>query len=397
MKWTIARRFMLPVRRKRRFFYRRNYKQIFFMKQQIKNFYGKLQEYKIRNLFKNVWYSNQNFKNQSFFLALEQRLDVVLYRMRFLPTIYANNQLISHQGILVNNQLVTIPSYKVRIGDIISLQKDHWILFYGTIYVKLLNRLKGKNIQNRRLKKLLLKRFRLFKWRKNFILHTHLRREYNLYLTHKLKRLFNKKMINSTWKKNLIKNKSKFLKSKYRYMRYKSSNYLNKWTLFKFSKDLFINYNQKKKFFQLKKLSENLKNNKLTFEKIITNNFDNSLVEYNIKNKSQNNLNTLNSNLIKYSIKKNFFQKQAFLKLMQLIKKKHFKVVKQKKYRLLKKREKRFFTWRRKPHWYVPTYLEFDANTLRVGLLYKPEASEINYAFECSLEKLISFYKDRGL
>ena len=51
MKWTVVRRKMVPyVRTKNRF--RFNYKNLFYTKQQLKNFYGGLREYKLRNIFK---------------------------------------------------------------------------------------------------------------------------------------------------------------------------------------------------------------------------------------------------------------------------------------------------------------------------------------------------------
>jgi small subunit ribosomal protein S4 len=48
---------------------------------------------------------------------------MVVFRMRLLPTIYSSHQFIDHQGVLVNNKLITIPSYKVKIGDIVSIPK----------------------------------------------------------------------------------------------------------------------------------------------------------------------------------------------------------------------------------------------------------------------------------
>ena len=56
MKWTVVRRKMVPyIRTKNRF--RFNYKNLFYTKQQLKNFYGGLREYKLRNIFKKTWNS----------------------------------------------------------------------------------------------------------------------------------------------------------------------------------------------------------------------------------------------------------------------------------------------------------------------------------------------------
>ena len=69
--------------------------------------------------------------NQSFFFKghdskkilslLEQRLDVTLYRSNFAKNITIARQYISHKKILVNNTCVTIPSYQLNPGDIVSI------------------------------------------------------------------------------------------------------------------------------------------------------------------------------------------------------------------------------------------------------------------------------------
>jgi len=57
--------------------------------------------------------------------ALEQRLGMVMFRMRLLPTVYACNQLIRHHGILVNNVLISLPSFRVKIGDFVSVPQNY--------------------------------------------------------------------------------------------------------------------------------------------------------------------------------------------------------------------------------------------------------------------------------
>jgi small subunit ribosomal protein S4 len=56
--------------------------------------------------------------------ALEQRLNIVLFRMRILPTIFSSTQFIRHQGILVNDILISLPSFRVKIGEVISISPD---------------------------------------------------------------------------------------------------------------------------------------------------------------------------------------------------------------------------------------------------------------------------------
>ena len=133
MKWTVVRRKMVPyVRTKNRF--RFNYKNLFYTKQQLKNFYGGLREYKLRNIFKKTWNVELFYRRNIFIGALEQRLNMVLFRMRLLPTIFASTQYIMHKGIYVNNDLITLPSYRVRIGAIVSIPQDQWFIFYKFLY-----------------------------------------------------------------------------------------------------------------------------------------------------------------------------------------------------------------------------------------------------------------------
>ena len=54
---------------------------------------------------------------------LEQRLDTVVYRLKFVPTVFAARQFINHGHILVNDKRVNIPSYRVKEGDVIEVRK----------------------------------------------------------------------------------------------------------------------------------------------------------------------------------------------------------------------------------------------------------------------------------
>ena len=53
---------------------------------------------------------------------LERRLDAIVYRMKFVPTIFAARQLVNHGHVKVNGKRVNIPSYTVKDGDEISLK-----------------------------------------------------------------------------------------------------------------------------------------------------------------------------------------------------------------------------------------------------------------------------------
>ena len=55
--------------------------------------------------------------------ALESRLDMCVYRMKWAITIHAARQLVSHGHILVNGKRVNIPSYTVSLTDVVSLRE----------------------------------------------------------------------------------------------------------------------------------------------------------------------------------------------------------------------------------------------------------------------------------
>jgi len=55
---------------------------------------------------------------------LERRLDAIVYRMKFVPTIFAARQLVNHGHVKVNNKRVNIPSYTVKDGDEISIKEQ---------------------------------------------------------------------------------------------------------------------------------------------------------------------------------------------------------------------------------------------------------------------------------
>jgi small subunit ribosomal protein S4 len=54
---------------------------------------------------------------------LERRLDAVIFRAKFVPTVFAARQFISHGHIRVNGKRVTIPSYRVKVGDVVEVKE----------------------------------------------------------------------------------------------------------------------------------------------------------------------------------------------------------------------------------------------------------------------------------
>lgn len=167
IKWTFTRRFMYwNSRRKinyisKRYKSRRKhnfYKNFLSSKQQLKKFYGKIKEKNFIKLFIKNWYARKKWRQHNFFFSLERRLDVILYRLRVLPTIYTCNQYITFNGLLVNNVLCKRPHFNANVGDIISFIWEHWYFFFSTYLAKLYYRKLGFFVNKRRnLKKFKLK------------------------------------------------------------------------------------------------------------------------------------------------------------------------------------------------------------------------------------------------
>lgn len=90
-------------------------------KQKVKRMYGVL-ERQFRRYFAEAERRKGNTGANLLFL-LETRLDNVVYRMGFGSTRAEARQLVSHKALTVNGQVVNIPSYQVKPGDVIAIRE----------------------------------------------------------------------------------------------------------------------------------------------------------------------------------------------------------------------------------------------------------------------------------
>jgi small subunit ribosomal protein S4 len=89
-------------------------------KQKLKGYYGDVTE----KQFKATYQAAARMKGdtgQNLIGLLEQRLDMVVYRAKFVPTVFAARQLVNHGHIRVNGVKCDIPSRKVLTGDVVGL------------------------------------------------------------------------------------------------------------------------------------------------------------------------------------------------------------------------------------------------------------------------------------
>ena len=91
-------------------------------KQKLKGYYGNITEKQFRNTYDRA-VKTKGDTTENLIGLLERRLDAVVYRMKFVPTVFASRQFISHGHVMVNGQRVTIPSYRVGEGDVVEVRE----------------------------------------------------------------------------------------------------------------------------------------------------------------------------------------------------------------------------------------------------------------------------------
>ena len=90
-------------------------------KQKAKYTYGVLEK-QFRNMFDKASRAS-GITGEILLQNLECRLDNVVYRLGIAPTRAAARQLVSHRHICVNGNVVNIPSYSLREGDVVSVRE----------------------------------------------------------------------------------------------------------------------------------------------------------------------------------------------------------------------------------------------------------------------------------
>ncbi|RWU08780.1 30S ribosomal protein S4 [Pseudidiomarina gelatinasegens] len=90
-------------------------------KQKVRRIYGVLEK-QFRNYYKEAARIKGN-TGENLLQLLEQRLDNVVYRMGFASTRAEARQLVSHKAVVVNGQVVNIPSFKVRPEDVVTIRE----------------------------------------------------------------------------------------------------------------------------------------------------------------------------------------------------------------------------------------------------------------------------------
>lgn len=90
-------------------------------KQKLKGYYANINEKQFRRIYEEA--SRMRGDSSANLIGLlEARLDAVVYRAKFVPTVFAARQFVNHGHVRVNGRRVTIPSFRVKVGDVVEVR-----------------------------------------------------------------------------------------------------------------------------------------------------------------------------------------------------------------------------------------------------------------------------------
>ena len=92
-------------------------------KQKLRGYYGNISERQFRGIYQEA----RRLKGDTgahMVGLLERRLDAVVYRAKFVPTVFAARQFINHGHVKVNGRRVNISSFKVKVGDVVEVKES---------------------------------------------------------------------------------------------------------------------------------------------------------------------------------------------------------------------------------------------------------------------------------
>jgi len=102
-------------------------------KQKLKGYYGSIGEKQFRKYYAEAS-RRKGDTGENLIELLERRLASVIYRAKFVPTVFAARQFVNHGHVLVNGKRVNVPSYKVQDGDVVQVdprKKDMDLVLQG--------------------------------------------------------------------------------------------------------------------------------------------------------------------------------------------------------------------------------------------------------------------------
>jgi small subunit ribosomal protein S4 len=91
-------------------------------KQKLKGYYGNLTEKQFRKTYDEAARRKGN-TSENLIGLLEARLDAIVYRAKFVPTVWAARQFVNHGHVTVNGKKVNIASYRVKPDDVVAVKE----------------------------------------------------------------------------------------------------------------------------------------------------------------------------------------------------------------------------------------------------------------------------------
>ena len=91
-------------------------------KQKLRGYYGNISEKQFRGIYTEA-IRMKGDSGAHMIGLLERRLDAIIFRAKFVPTVFAARQFINHGHIKVNGRRVNIPSYRAKVGDVIEVKE----------------------------------------------------------------------------------------------------------------------------------------------------------------------------------------------------------------------------------------------------------------------------------
>jgi len=91
-------------------------------KQKLKGYYGSITEKQFRKIYAEA-IRQRGDTGEKLVGLLESRLDAIVYRAKFVATVFASRQFVNHGHVNVNGRRVNIPSYRCKPGDVIEVRE----------------------------------------------------------------------------------------------------------------------------------------------------------------------------------------------------------------------------------------------------------------------------------
>ncbi len=91
-------------------------------KQKLKGYYGNLTEKQFSRIYEEAARRKGN-TSENLIALLESRLDAIVYRAKLVPTPFAARQFVNHGHLTVNGRRVNIPSYRVKVGEVVQVRE----------------------------------------------------------------------------------------------------------------------------------------------------------------------------------------------------------------------------------------------------------------------------------